>query len=212
MKDIPVFTTEYGAASLILREIAYQETAYIKLQATRQPKELLDECAGFCRAVGAERIYASGHEFLENYPFHTAIVQMQCPKELLDDTDALLWPLQPEKTADFLRIYREKVRKVPNGAWLTDADGAKLASEGGGYFVHRRGTLLGIGIVDGNELRFVASVQPGAGADVVRALSGAVAEDTLLLEVATANPKALSLYERLGFVPTKELSRWYKIK
>ena len=98
MKDLPVFTTQNGVASLTLREIPYQQTAYIKLQATRQPKELLEECVGFCRAVGAEKIYASGHEILENYPFHTAIVQMQCLKESVADTDAALWPLQTGKS------------------------------------------------------------------------------------------------------------------
>ena len=126
MKDLPMFTTQNGVASLTLREIPYQQTAYIKLQATRQPKELLEECVGFCRAVGAEKIYASGHEILENYPFHTAIVQMQCLKESVADTDAALWPLQKEKLGEFLDIYREKIQHVPNGAWFTDADGEKL--------------------------------------------------------------------------------------
>ena len=211
MKDLPMFTTQNGVASLTLREIPYQQTAYIKLQATRQPKELLEECVGFCRAVGAEKIYASGHEILENYPFHTAIVQMQCLKESVADTDAALWPLQKEKLGEFLGIYREKIQHVPNGAWFTDADGEKLAREGGGYFVHRDGKLLGIGISGGNELRFVASVAPGAGADVVCALAGTVTEDVLTLEVATANHKAMALYEKLGFVPVNELSRWYDV-
>lgn len=209
MKDLPMFTTQNGVASLTLREIPYQETAYIKLQATQQPKELIEECVGFCRAVGAQKIYASGHAYLKNYPVHTAIVQMQCLKESLPDTDAALWPLQPERLEEFLRIYRQKVQRVPNGAWFTDADGEKLAREGGGYFVHRDGKLLGIGIVDGNELRFVASVVPGGGADVVCALANAVTDDMLTLEVATANKKAAALYEKLGFVPAKELSRWF---
>ena len=56
MKDLPMFTTQNGVASLTLREIPYQQTAYIKLQATQQPKELLEECVGFCRAVGAEKV------------------------------------------------------------------------------------------------------------------------------------------------------------
>ena len=43
MKDIPVFTTENGAASLILREIPYRKRAHIRLQATREPEALLEE-------------------------------------------------------------------------------------------------------------------------------------------------------------------------
>lgn len=211
MKDLPVFSTQYGVASLTLREIAYQQKAYIKLQATQQPEELLAECVGFCRAVGAAEVFASGNDFLENYPLHTAIMQMQCAKASIPDTDAALWPLQAQHLPEFLSIYRDKVRYVPNGAWFTDSDGEKLAADGGGYFVHRSGTLLGIGIVEGNEIRFVASVMPGAGADVVCALTHAIAEETIILEVANANHKAVSLYERLGFVPVRELSRWYRV-
>ena len=54
-------------------------------------------------------------------------------------------------------------------------------------------------------------MQPGAGADVVRALAHGLSEDTVTIEVASTNEKALKLYERLGFVPVAELSRWYEI-
>lgn len=211
MKDLPVFTTEFGVASLTLREIAYQGKAYVKLQATQQPKELLEECISFCRAVGAAEVYATGHVFLVRFPLHTAIVQMQCGKDTLGDTDAALWPLQQEMVGKFLEIYREKIKKVPNGAWLTDSDGEKIALEGSGYFIHRQGKLLGIGIVESNEIRFVASVQPGAGADVVRALAHAAVGETLVLEAASSNEKAIYLYEKLGFVKTREISRWHKV-
>ena len=42
MKDFPVFTTEYGVASLILKEIPYQGTAYITLQDSLEPEKLLE--------------------------------------------------------------------------------------------------------------------------------------------------------------------------
>ena len=53
MKDMPVFTTENGAASLILREIPYQQTAYVVLRDTLDPLALAGECADFCRVCGA---------------------------------------------------------------------------------------------------------------------------------------------------------------
>ena len=34
--------------------------------------------------------------------------------------------------------------------------------------------------------------------------------ETMTLEVASTNEKAIALYERLGFVKTKELRRWYE--
>ena len=60
MKDIPVFTTQNGVASLILQEIPTQGCAYIRLQATLSPEQLLAECISFCRMVGATRIYVAG--------------------------------------------------------------------------------------------------------------------------------------------------------
>jgi ribosomal protein S18 acetylase RimI-like enzyme len=46
---------------------------------------------------------------------------------------------------------------------------------------------------------------------VVRALAHALSSDTVTIEVASTNTRAISLYERIGFVKTKELSRWYQI-
>ena len=65
MKDIPVFHTEYGVASLFLREIPYRKRAHIKIQSSLEPDKLLEECIGFCRACGAEWIDAAGDPFLE---------------------------------------------------------------------------------------------------------------------------------------------------
>ncbi len=39
MRDIPVFSTENGVASLGLREIPYSAEAYITLQDTQAPAE-----------------------------------------------------------------------------------------------------------------------------------------------------------------------------
>ena len=58
VKDFPMFTTEFGVASLILKEIPYRSEAYIIIQDTQQPEQLLQECISFCRMCGAEKIYA----------------------------------------------------------------------------------------------------------------------------------------------------------
>ena len=211
MKDLPVFTTENGVASLVLREIPYQGTAYVRIGASQSPQALVEECAGFCRMVGAERIYATGDPCLEQYPFHTAMLRMVCHRDSIGDTDAALWPVQESTAEEFQKIFNRKAPSIPNGAWMTRQDTEEMLRTGEGYFVHRGDTLLGIGRVLGGELRFLASVSPGAGEDVLKALCHAVTEDTVTLTVASTNQKAMALYERMGFIPAEELSRWYRV-
>ena len=212
MKDLPLFTTEHGAATLILKEIPYQETAYIILRDSLEPLALAKECAEFCRACGAEKIYATGHDALSAYPFYTAMWEMSCLRKSIPDTDAALWPVQEKTLTQWQRIYNEKVKKVPNGAWMTNADAEKMLQDGDGYFIHRGETLLGIGRAGADRIDWVASLVPGAGADVVKALTHATTEDTTKLTVASTNQKAVALYEHLGFLRTAELSKWYQLR
>ena len=212
MKDFPFFVTQYGVAALTLREIPYQGKAYIKILETQEPEALLTECADFCRMVGAEEIYASGDSELEKYPFHTALWHMRCNVESIGDTNASLWPVQEESAEQFRSIYNEKAKKLPNSVWMDNTEVKSMLKQGDGYFVHKDGILLGIGRVKGEEIRFLASVQTGAGEDVVRALTHAINGETAVVEVASINHKAVELYRRLGFIHTAELSRWYKIK
>ena len=36
-------------------------------------------------------------------------------------------------------------------------------------------------------------------------------EDVVIIEVASTNDRAIALYERLGFITMRELSKWYQI-
>ena len=211
MKNLPVFTTQNGVASLTLQEIPTQGCAYIHLQSALEPEELLDDCVGFCRMVGANQIYAKGHPILEKYSFYTAIWEMRCAIESLEDTDAALWPVQEETAGKFREIYNEKIRRIPNAAWMTEKEAKRIAASGEGYFVHRGDLLLGVGIIDGGEIRFVASLTKGAGADIMRALAHGITGEQIVLQVASENHKAIQLYEQLGFVKTREISRWYRV-
>ena len=67
MRDIPVFDTENGVGSLALREIPYRAEAYITVGAVSDGEAFLKEAAEFCTAVGAEKIYATGHSSAEVY-------------------------------------------------------------------------------------------------------------------------------------------------
>lgn len=211
MRDIPIFTSEYGAAGLVLKEIPYQQTAYITIHASEDPEKLIEECVSFCRACGAERIYASGHEALDVFPFHTSVIRMRCGRDSIPQNDVCVFPVQEHTVSQWQKLYNEKIPHVPNGAWMTGAEARKLAGSGEGYFVHRDGVLLGIGKVSGETIDFLAAVQPGAGGDVLCALSHILPGENVELTVASANQKAVKLYERFGFIPVNEISRWYQV-
>ena len=211
MKDIPMFTTEYGVASLILKEIPYKATAYIKIRSSLDPEKLIAECVQFCRMCGAEIIDASGDPFLEDYPLTTAIYAMQCSRDTLGEVDACLFPVTEQTLEQWLKIYNDRMGTVSNSAYMDSRDGKELLKTGDGYFVHRDGKLLGIGKASADSIDAVATVERGTGDTVVRTLAGALSEDMVYLTVASTNMRAIQLYERLGFVKTAELSRWYRV-
>lgn len=211
MRDFPVFTTENGVASLRFREVPYKGIAYITLRDSLYPEKLLRECVEFSRAVGAETIYASGNAILESFPLHTAVWRMSRQRDGMDETNAALFPVTENTLESWRKIYNEKMKTVPNAATMTRQDGEELLKQGGGYFVHAKEELLGIGIVRGDRVDAVAAVKSGAGKDVMLALCSAVFSESIQLEVASANLRAVKLYERLGFIKTQEISRWYDV-
>lgn len=211
MRDIPFFTTSAGIASLTLKEIPYKGIAYVRLQDSSEPELLLKDCVEFCRAVGAEHIYATGHEFLDKFPFYTAIWTLSCLRDTLPQTNAALFPVQDKTLEKWRKIYNERMKDIPNAATMTALDGQEMLKNGDGYFIHRGKTLLGIGKACGDTIDAVISVVPGSGEDVLLALCNALSGDRVKVEVASANIRALNLYKRLGFIKIEELSRWHKI-
>ena len=211
MRDFPVFTTENGAASIVLREVPYKGIAYITLRDTLQPRLLLAECVDFCKTVGAVKIYATGNSILEGYPVFTTVLKMQQLREQLRQSDAALFPLTENTLNHWRSLYNDRMQNVPNASTMTREDGEKLLQRGAGYFVHRNGNLLGIGIAQGDMVEAIAAIQPGAGEDVLLALCGALFSERVVLEVASTNVPAIRLYERLGFLKLEELTCWYDV-
>ena len=211
MQNIPLFTTENGVASLTLQEIPYTSKAYIRIQSSCAPEMLLNECVDFCVALGAEKIYATGNEALTDYPLHATILQMQRPKEGLPQTDACLFPVQEGTLTQWRDIYNDRMKNISNSVYMTLSEAKKLLQQGKAYFVHKNETLLGIGVASGDRIDAVISLIPGAGEAVLLALTNALFSEEILLEVASDNIRAIRLYERLGFVKTKEISQWFKI-
>ncbi len=211
MRDFPVFTTQHGVASLVLREIPYKGAAYITIHDTLQPEKLLRDCVDFCKIAGATRFYATGHRFLEKFPVYTAVWQMSRLRCGLPRTDAKLRPVS-EKTMELWRsLYNEKMADIPNGATMTRADAEKHLKQRDAWFVYREENLLGIGIAAGGTVESVIAARPGAGETVLLALCSVLSAETVTLEVASTNLSALRLYERLRFQKITELSRWYDV-
>lgn len=211
MKDIPMFTTEHGVASLILKEIPVRQVAYVKLQSTQEPEMFLQECVEFCRACGAESVFGSGDECLADYPCTAVLMEMQRPAEGIEQTNASLFPVTEETVSQWREIYNERMAGVPNAAFMTRQDEKKYLADGDCYFVHRNGKLLGIGKASEDTVHMIAGVQRGSGRDVVLAMASVLTADTVRLTVAKENSRAVALYEALGFVAVREISRWYKI-
>lgn len=211
MKDIPMFTTDYGIASLMLEEIPCKQEAYIRVQTVFDGKlmELVEECVGFCRACGAQRVFATGAEGLEAFALHCTVCQWQ--GDLPEGELACLWPVTAETMERWRTIANARLAGVDNAATITSKRAKEILASGGAYFIHDNGTLLGIGWVQEDCMRLLASVVPGAGEVVMRTLLSAAGSDRIRLEVASTNKKARRLYEKMGFFPVSELTSWYRV-
>ena len=211
MKDFPMFDTEFGIASLVLKEIPYKGIAYIILREVWDPEKLLAECVSFCRMCGAEVICASGHESLERYPLYTTVLEMR--GEATVDISSLksLFTVTEATVAQWRGIYNEKMRPIDNAATMTAFDEKRIVQSGGAYFVHENGELLGIGWLDDTELLAVAAAKPGMGRAVLNTLMSLIEGAQMHLEVASTNERAIRLYKKMGFIKTKEISRWYRL-
>ena len=212
MKDIGIFPTQYGVASLILREIPYRQEAYIRVQDV-QPgglQLLLEECAGFCRACGAEKLLWTGAKSDDEPAM--SVLRMQGAAWVDGSLLEQLFPVTEQTAARWRAIYNERMRSVPQAKTLSFADEKELAEHGGAYFIHHDGELLGIGWLEGCHRLAIASCKPGAGERVAHTLMSLVEGADMTLEVADRNRRAIELYQKLGFVTTGMVSEWYFLK
>lgn len=211
MKDFPMFTTEYGIASLILREVPYRQEAYIVIQSSEEPEALLQECVSFCRVCGAEKIYARGHELLEQYPLHSIIYEMRGAVRVDESKVRHLWPVTEDTIGKWRSLLNERMAGVDNAGTLEKAGEKEILETGGAYFVHQNGTLLGAGWIVGGELLLLAAFQKGAGETVLHTLLSTVPDPSVKIQVVSTNHRAIRLYERAGFVKAQEIRRWYRV-
>lgn len=213
MRDFPIFTTEYGVSSLVLKEIPYKKQAFICIRNV-QPgffAEHLKECVGFCRMAGAEAVFASAEDAFTGYPLYTRVLGMRGTAWVDREKLACLFPVTEATSGKWREIYNRAMAGVDNSGTLESRDEKKLTETAGAYFVHRDGELLGIGWLDDCRLLAVAAVKKGAGETVMHTLMSLVEGDTMTLEVASTNERAIRLYEKLGFLVTEEVSAWYRV-
>lgn len=213
MRNFPFFPTEYGVSGVTLHEIPYRGNAYIIIQSVQDGclHEHLEACMDFCRAAGAQRIYAANHPQLEQYPADAAVIQMRGTAWVQEGKTAQLFPVTQATASRWREIYNERMAAVDHAAMMDRMQEQNLAAGTGAYFIHQKGTLLGIGLMDDTKLEAMASVVPGAGETVLHTLMSLIEGEEMTLEVVSTNTRAISLYERMGFCRTQILRQWYRV-
>lgn len=211
MKDFPVFTTEHGAASIILKEVPYRKTAYIRLQSSLNPSVLLSECVDFARMAGAERILAESSLLPAGFPHAVTVLEMSGVPTLHADNVENLFPVTASTVTHWREIHNARMRTVDNASTLESRDEDKILSSGGCYFIHREGQLLGIGWLEDGELKAVASCAPGMGYATLNTLLSICPGERITLQVASTNTRAIALYERFGLIATRQVDVWHDV-
>ncbi len=211
MKDIPIFTTAAGVASLVLREIPVWGKAYVLPRgAFTSAAELAAECAAFCRMAGAKQVSIRLDSPAEGCAFSHEIWELARPGDDLPTPERILplVPLTAENGEAYRALFNRRFRAV-SGAAHCAADDLKALS--GAWLCEQGGALLGLGQVTDGELRAIAAAKPGVGYDLALALLKTCPSETYTLRVASDNAPALRLYERLGFEKRAVISRWYRV-
>lgn len=214
MKNIPVFTSPYGIATLILREIPWSGSAYVLVRSVwnGQAAALLEECRGFCRAVGAESVFAAYDA--EELPAEPAydMIRMARPKAGLPEPGKLeLAPLDRENSAAYLEIYNRCFITVPSAASYDQNSLEPLYGEDLAWLAKVNGQYAGVAEISKEGLEGIAVLPEyrGLGHDLALAVLQMVPSPVLRLKVASTNTRAIALYQRLGFIPECVEKRWF---
>ena len=209
MKNIPMFTTEYGVANLFLKNVPYSGSAFVQILSTSDCFALLQECSDFCRAVGAEKIYASGHDALDSLPIYTQILAMSRKADFTHKSDCDIALVTNETSEAWRGMYNSCMAEVPAVDFMSKSDMQRHLQVGDAYYIHCNGELLGIGIASGERIDAVAGLKPHVGEKLMGALFSTLAGETIHLQVASENRKACNLYNRMGFTVDAVLEVWY---
>lgn len=211
MKNIPLFTTESGVASLIFDQIPFNHTAYIRIQSSAEPNQLLKECLDFSKAVGAESVYVTGMEDPDNSISVVSVIQMQRERGGLPKSALPTITVNKTNGELFRSIYNERMCDISHSSAMTQDNLNAIIAQKNGYFVYDDQELLGIGIADGAWIRTIIALKKGAGERILLAMNQKLNDRMVNVELVDTNIRAKRLYERMGFTVKKIISTWYKI-
>lgn len=219
MNNIPVFTSQGGTATLILREIPVSKRAYILLRTVLpgMAENLVAECASFCKMCGAEEVFVSWAD--GDLPFLSPaydIYLLHVSKSALPEGKLVtLTPMTPENDAIYQRIYNRCFSHVSHAASYDRGQIARI------YREHQRAFLAldegdrpyGIGELHGDELAAIAVLpnHRGTGTDLAISLLQLCPGEDLKVTVASDNEAAMGLYEKLGFHLAGVESKWFRV-
>lgn len=209
MKNIPMFTTEYGVANLFLKNVPYSGAAFVQIISTSNCFEFLKECRDFCRAVGAERIYASGHDALGQLTMYTKILTMSRKAAIKHMSDCKLVRVTSETSESWRDVYNRCMAGVPAADYMSKTDMRSHIERGDAYYIYRNDDLLGIGVASGENIDAVAGLRPHVGESLMYALLPVLTGETIHLQVAAENKKAYNLYSKMGFTVDAVVEVWY---
>ncbi len=200
MKDIPIFTGCSGIASLILSQIPYRGEAYVLIRSVfTTASEFLQECEGFCRMAGAQKVFFSGEADFQNMQVHATVLEREVLRNHLPETAAQA--IAVSEPSEWMELLNEKFRYVPAAQYCREAKDA--------YDIVKNGKRIGIGQVVHDRILTVAALERGAGTDCVCALAKLCGSETVRLNCAEENSPAMRLYDRLGFSEGHIKEIWY---
>lgn len=208
MKNIPVFTTENGIASIILEEISFNQSAYIRIQTYSDAKALLKDCVDFCKAAGAEKVYVTG---ITMGGASSNVIRMSRTREGLGDSAVVLRSVDLSTLELFRSIYNNAMRNIQNASGMTRQKAKDVLDNGSGYFVYLQDEQVGIGIAEGERVHAIVSLKRGMGESIMLALNRVLTGNRVCVEVIDTNLPAMCLYSRMGFSVDEQISKWYKI-
>ena len=217
MNNIPVFLSQWGTATLILREIPYKKTAYILLRTITDLDLLTQECAAFCRECGAEQCFVSAADsqvLLAGAPDYV-LLRMTAEKASLPrlENPFRLEPLCPDNEDLYISLYNRCFRTVTNAATYDKRELQRVYRMGQqAYVAWLEGEPCGMGELHESELAAVGLLPEfrGKGKYLTLALLDRCPGPEISLTVVSDNARALALYEKLGFQTESVVSKWYQ--